>query len=285
MLGLDLSLWSSLLTLALLMAGVVATVWAGWVEKNRGKVVVGFFLLGALGFIVEHFQRAEDAAAAAAQAKADTESVRAIQALKDSSSEQTKVARDANEARVRSDKLATEARTRSDELANENRKLAGETLQRVIGDPENPPYIQVDNVKVADGIFHARLYIVNPSKVYPVKDVVADLVEGGTRITSISQSIPPAARVALSVPNIFGQDSAYVRIDSLSAIASETRMSIAISCNAGRYTQYLGLIRTGEAAIMQASHVVKRGEAKAILSESDKGFPKDFNKWPAGLKF
>jgi hypothetical protein len=255
-------------TLAMALLGAIVTGHDDWGKKRRWWVYAAFLVLGAIGAIaqVQQFQETKDA-----EEVARTANNNLTNALNNLSSKATEEAAAIKDMRA--------AQNDVKQLQAANQKLASETLQLVIGDPHKPPFVLIDNAKIdadAGNLFKVRLYIANSSKTHPVKDVVADLSAGGMRITSDSQSIPPSARVPLSVPNAVGLDAVYVGMPALSSVGARAKYEVHLSCNAGRYVQHLGVVRTGETTLVQSWHVVKLGELKPILSHTDPEFPSNF---------
>jgi hypothetical protein len=266
-------------TLALAVLGAIVTGHDDWGKQHRWKIYAAFLVLGSIVAIaqIRQYQQAEaaDVRAEAARLKM----AEAVDNLAAKSAEETEVLQKMNA--VQDEAKTLQASNLA--LSASVQKLASDTLQRVIGDPDHPPYIEADVAGKQGDVLTVNLYLFNPSQIFPAKDVVADVMSGARTITGQSQSIPPSARVPLYLPNSVGIGSSLVRTADLMKVGVWSVYTVHVSCDAGQYTQYFAIVRTGEGTIAQAVHVVRKGETKPLFSKEPKDFPKGVI-WPKELR-
>lgn len=256
-----------LVALALLMAGVAMTVYDDLTKKHKVAVIVVFLVLGIAATWVnrEQSKRAE---------VAGVELNDAIRNLSDSSAEQARLTRQ-----------NAELQQEAIDLSRENRALAGDLLQRSVGDPDNPPYVWFFDFDFSKDVPASQPYVVNSSRQFPAREVAISGSLSGEFLTSAAHTLPPTqegliARAPLDMPNRRGFDIRSFTFSVLENVGSISVSTFVITSLAGSYLQQVVLIRVSDSEIQQGSRVFRNEDRDApIFVKYDPNFPEDF-KWP-----
>lgn len=229
---------------------------------------------------VEGIQQSKDAAlasqrAAAANDRAEVARDRLVQAM---DSLRAKTDEEADALRK-----MNAAQDEVKKLSDSNRKLAGETLQQVIGDPVHPPYLRFYDFDFSESEPQARAYLVNSSQRYAARVVSMTVQMRNQTFTSESQDISPTAsgllsRVSVVFPSTGLGDSRMVHLDGMTEIGKAQVLDVVLATAAGIYRQRTALIRTSDKQIVQAWRVFNSTDmSRPLLAERELAFPENFD--------
>jgi hypothetical protein len=268
-----LSLSSGIAAVVVGVLGIIVTTHEQFVVRNRNKIVAAFVVFGLIPIVVDVVQslqsRKQERLAQEAEARRDVLSARLDSTMSDlsvKSAAETDALRKMNDAQAETKKVT-----------DENRKLAGETLQQVIGDPTHPPYLQFTDFNLKVSPPTARAYLVNSSKRYAARAASITMSINSQRYSSLAQDISPSFGASKSRGPIefFGGGLADDRLVNISGleIGKVVYFPVSINTAIGTYTQRTAIVRTSEDTVLQGLKVFGADAKIHLVHEQDDGFP------------